>query len=53
VWCEDFMRITFFALMNGSLCCCQSILQVGDEHEGKHKDKILGGFFSALRGRGH
>ncbi|KAL6655135.1 hypothetical protein ACP70R_005961 [Stipagrostis hirtigluma subsp. patula] len=27
--------------------------EVGDEHEGKHKDKILGGFFSALRGRGH
>ena len=41
------------ALTNGSLCCCLSILQVGDEHEGKHKDKILGGFFSALRGRGH
>nr|CAB3457758.1 unnamed protein product [Digitaria exilis] len=27
--------------------------EVGDEHEGKHKDKILGGLFSALRGRGH
>uniref|UniRef100_A0A453LHY5 Uncharacterized protein n=2 Tax=Aegilops tauschii TaxID=37682 RepID=A0A453LHY5_AEGTS len=27
--------------------------QVGDEHDGKHKDKSLGGFFSSLRGRGH
>ncbi|PAN13626.1 hypothetical protein PAHAL_2G352200 [Panicum hallii] len=27
--------------------------EVGDEHEGKNKDKLLGGFFSALRGRGH
>ncbi|KAG8057623.1 hypothetical protein GUJ93_ZPchr0002g24490 [Zizania palustris] len=27
--------------------------EVGDEHEGKHKEKILGGLFSALRGRGH
>uniref|UniRef100_A0A0E0B5Z4 non-specific serine/threonine protein kinase n=1 Tax=Oryza glumipatula TaxID=40148 RepID=A0A0E0B5Z4_9ORYZ len=27
--------------------------EVGDEHDGKHKEKILGGLFSALRGRGH
>ncbi|VAI35327.1 unnamed protein product [Triticum turgidum subsp. durum] len=27
--------------------------EVGDEHDGKHKDKSLGGFFSSLRGRGH
>ncbi|XP_062193928.1 serine/threonine-protein kinase STY46-like isoform X1 [Phragmites australis] len=27
--------------------------EVGDEHEGKHKDKMLGGIFSALRGWGH
>jgi hypothetical protein len=29
------------------------VIQVGDEHEGKHKDRTLGGFFSALRGRSH
>ncbi|EER97120.1 serine/threonine-protein kinase STY17 [Sorghum bicolor] len=27
--------------------------EVGDEHEGKHKDRTLGGFFSAFRGRSH
>lgn len=27
--------------------------EVGDEQEGKHKDRTLGGFFSALRGRSH
>ena len=36
-----------------SLCWRQLALQVGDEHEGKHKDRTLGGFFSALRGRSH
>lgn len=35
------------------LCSCEPMLQVGDEHDGKHKEKILGGLFSALRGRGH
>lgn len=39
--------------MSGGLCSLQPMPQVGDEHEGKHKDKLLGGFFSALRGRGH
>ncbi|XP_062193930.1 serine/threonine-protein kinase STY46-like isoform X2 [Phragmites australis] len=41
------------AQRNGSLCCYQPMQQVGDEHEGKHKDKMLGGIFSALRGWGH
>ncbi|ONM23236.1 Serine/threonine-protein kinase STY46 [Zea mays] len=27
--------------------------EVGEEHDGKHKDRTLGGFFSALRGRSH
>ncbi|XP_006660922.2 serine/threonine-protein kinase STY46-like [Oryza brachyantha] len=27
--------------------------EVGDDHDGKHKEKILGGLFSALRARGH
>jgi hypothetical protein len=49
----------WLALRTGLLQCImvyvliRLMVQVGDEHNGKPKEKTLGGFFSALKGRGH
>ncbi|XP_047049939.1 serine/threonine-protein kinase STY46-like [Lolium rigidum] len=50
-WQEDPAQRPDFSEILGTL---QKIAEeVGEEHNGKPKEKTLGGFFSALKGRGH